>query len=82
MSDRFFELGREATKWCCDNLTSDDPEWEHKWEQKYGELIVQEVVDILSTYRMKVIFHDGIEYNCQHPITVIQNHFGVDHEDL
>jgi len=77
MTNTFFNLGREATKWCCDNLASDDPAWDFKWETKYGELIVQEVIDILSVYRMKVIFLDGIEHNCQHPITVIQNHFEV-----
>lgn len=77
MNNKFYEIGRQATLWCCENLSGSDPDWEAKWEQKFGELIVQDVVDILSTYRTKVLFLDGFEYNCQHPITVIQNHFEV-----
>jgi hypothetical protein len=45
---------------------------------KFAELILTEVTDILATYRMKAIFLDGIEYNCQHPIYAIQKHFGVE----
>lgn len=45
--------------------------------QRLVEFVVQDVVDILSTYRVKVTFYDGVEHNCQHPITVIQKHFGV-----
>ncbi len=36
---------------------------------------------ILATYRMKAIFLDGIEYNCQHPIYAIQKHFGIKNEN-
>jgi len=45
--------------------------------ERFAELILTEVTDILATYRMKAIFLDGIEYNCQHPIYAIQRHFGV-----
>ena len=45
---------------------------------KLTELILTEVIDILSTYRVKVIFNDGIEYNCVHPIHAIQKHFGIE----
>jgi hypothetical protein len=46
--------------------------------EKFAELILTEVTDILATYRMKAIFVDGIEYNCQHPIYAIRKHFGVE----
>jgi hypothetical protein len=44
--------------------------------EKFAELILLEVYDILSAYRNKVIFDDGFEYNCEHPIQAIQKHFG------
>jgi len=43
----------------------------------FGDLLIQDVVDILSTYRAKVRFDDGIEHNCQHPIYAIKKHFGA-----
>jgi hypothetical protein len=46
--------------------------------ERFAELILTEVTDILATYRMKAIFVDGIEYNCQHPIYAIRKHFGVE----
>ena len=46
------------------------------YEQKFAELILIEVTDILSTYRGKVVFTDGAEYNYQHPIIAIRKHFG------
>ena len=51
--------------------TIDDPE-------KFAELILIEVTDILSTYRGKVVFEDGAEYNYEHPIIAIRKHFGVE----
>ena len=47
------------------------------YEQKFAELILIEVTDILSTYRGKVVFEDGAEYNYEHPIIAIRKHFGV-----
>ena len=47
------------------------------YEQKFAELILIEVTDILSTYRGKVMFTDGAEYNYEHPIIAIRKHFGV-----
>jgi hypothetical protein len=44
---------------------------------KFAELILIEVTDILSTYRCKVVFQDGAEYNYEHPIIAIRKHFGV-----
>ena len=48
------------------------------YEQKFAELILIEVTDILSTYRGKVVFEDGAEYNYEHPIIAIRKHFGVE----
>ena len=45
---------------------------------KFAELILIEVTDILSTYRGKVVFQDGAEYNYEHPIIAIRKHFGVE----
>jgi hypothetical protein len=44
---------------------------------RFAELILIEVTDILSTYRGKVVFEDGAEYNYEHPIIAIRKHFGV-----
>ena len=46
--------------------------------EKFAELILIEVTDILSTYRGKVVFEDGAEYNYEHPIIAIRKHFGVE----
>ena len=46
--------------------------------KKFAELILIEVTDILSTYRGKMVFTDGAEYNYQHPIIAIRKHFGVE----
>ncbi len=46
--------------------------------EKFAELILIEVTDILSTYRGKVVFTDGAEYNYEHPIIAIRKHFGVE----
>ena len=46
--------------------------------QKFAELILIEVTDILSTYRGKMVFEDGAEYNYEHPIIAIRKHFGVE----
>jgi len=45
--------------------------------QKFAELILIEVTDILSTYRGKMVFEDGAEYNHEHPIIAIRKHFGA-----
>ena len=60
------EINKAAMK-----LTGFDPE-------KFAELILIEVTDILSTYRGKMVFEDGAEYNYQHPIIAIRKHFGVE----
>ena len=47
-------------------------------EIKFAQLILIEVTDILSTYRGKVVFTDGAEFNYEHPIIAIRKHFGVE----
>ena len=47
-------------------------------KEKFAQLILIEVTDILSTYRGKVVFTDGAEYNYEHPIIAIRKHFGVE----
>ena len=48
-----------------------------KLSEVFAELILIEVTDILSTYRGKMVFEDGAEYNYEHPIIAIRKHFGV-----
>jgi hypothetical protein len=50
--------------------------------EKFAELIVTDVTDILSTYRGKIIFEDGFEYNCQHPIVAIRKNFGFSQPNM
>ena len=52
--------------------------WTEEDKEQFAELILIEVTDILSTYRSKIIFVDGFEYNCEHPIVAIRKHFGVE----
>lgn len=47
-------------------------------QHRTAELILIEVTDILSTYRGRVVFEDGAEYNYEHPIITIRKHFGVE----
>ena len=49
-----------------------------KLSEVFAELILIEVTDILSTYRGKMVFEDGAEYNHEHPIIAIRKHFGVE----
>ena len=74
MNERIEELMDKAT-------TVEEPGWGDSYEnfdkEKFAKLILIEVTDILSTYRGKVVFTDGAEYNYEHPIIVIRKHFGV-----
>lgn len=51
--------------------------WGDQNIEKFSKLILTEVVDILSSYRAKVIFEDGAEYNYEHPIYAISKYFGI-----
>ena len=81
MNERIEQLAEQANE--LDYETFD--EYNHKTvkhykfnKEKFAELILIEVTDILSTYRGKVVFTDGAEYNYQHPIIAIRKHFGVE----
>lgn len=79
MNERIFELAKQADLIQWDTLPSGARTPDHESvvkAKKFAELIVQDVIDILSVYRAKVTFYDGVEHNCQHPITVIRKHFG------
>jgi hypothetical protein len=54
------------------------PDWHQIRDTRFLELVVTDVVDILASYRAKVVFHDGVEHNCVHPIVAIKTHFGID----
>ena len=74
MNERIKELAIEAGyDWAWDTQI----DFGHKEMEKFAELILIEVTDILSTYRGKVVFEDGAEYNYEHPIIAIRKHFGV-----
>ena len=45
--------------------------------KKFAQLIVQDCVDILAGYRGQVTWKNE-EVGHQHPISVIQKHFGVE----
>jgi len=75
MNERIFELAKQAEKYADDNFKG-QPTYSEAYDSKFAELILLEVYDILSAYRNKVIFDDGFEYNCEHPIQAIQKHFG------
>ena len=76
MNERIKELAEQATTYI-DPSANDGVCWDFD-KEKFAELILIEVTDILSTYRGKVMFTDGAEYNYEHPIIAIRKHFGVD----
>ena len=75
MNDRIKELEQQCWGHRIDGALVDGHL--HFDTQKFAELILIEVTDILSTYRGKVMFTDGAEYNYEHPIIAIRKHFGV-----
>lgn len=76
MNERIKELAEQAG-WDYSKIERRN-QTENFDEQKFAELILIEVTDILSTYRGKVVFEDGAEYNYEHPIIAIRKQFGVE----
>ena len=77
MNERIKQLAKQAYE----DVIKNTPSFlvtKELYEQKFAELILIEVTDILSTYRGKMVFEDGAEYNYQHPIIAIRKHFGVE----
>jgi hypothetical protein len=83
MNERIRLLAEQAKKYALDAMIKiTDKEqalkvYSETYDTKFAELILIEVTDILSTYRGKVVFTDGAEYNYEHPIIAIRKHFGV-----
>ena len=82
MNERYKELAEQAGLYVDLNgrpwpraMSAEECEAAYK---KFAELILIEVTDILSTYRGKMVFEDGVEYNHEHPIIAIRKHFGVE----
>ena len=78
MNERIKELAEQAKRHADELYSLDVGMWSDAYEQKFAQLVLEDCFDILITYRTKVIFHDGFEYNCVHPITAISKHFGVE----
>ena len=77
MNERIKQLAKQASE----DVIKHTPSFlvtKELYEQKFAELILIEVTDILSTYRGKMVFEDGAEYNHEHPIIAIRKHFGVE----
>ena len=82
MNNRIQQLADHAKAYanqCTKDIDGDVSwHWMEYYTEKFAELILIEVTDILSTYRSKVVFTDGAEYNYEHPIIAIRKHFGVE----
>ena len=84
MNERIRLLAEQAKKYALDAMIKiTDKEqalkvYSETYDTKFAELILIEVTDILSTYRGKMVFEDGAEYNYEHPIIAIRKHFGVE----
>lgn len=49
MNKRIYALGRQATIWCCDNVDYSSPEeWEVAWEEKFADLLVDDIIKVLE----------------------------------
>ena len=69
MNERIKLLAREA------GLLAHNPDGPPTKLEKFAELIVQDCIDIISPYTVKMS-RPGEEY--LHPITEIKKHFGVE----
>ena len=79
MNKRIEELTLRTDAWCEQNLpanwTDDVDQYLPLWNAKFAELIVQECIDIISPYTIRM-GRPGEEY--LHPIQEIKTHFGVE----
>ena len=74
MNERIKELVQQTDAWCDQNHAG-DKFYDVRWEEKFAELIVQECIDIISPYTIRM-GRPGEEY--LHPIQEIRKHFGVE----
>ena len=74
MNKRIKELVQQTDAWCDQNYAG-DKFYDVRWEEKFAELIVQECIDIIAPYTIRM-GRPGEEY--LHPIQEIKTHFGVE----
>ena len=74
MNERIKELVQQTDVWCDQNYAG-DKFYDVRWEEKFALLIVQECIDIISPYTIRM-GRPGEEY--LHPIQEIRKHFGVE----
>jgi hypothetical protein len=73
MNERIADLYEKASEWA---LESDSPKsYKDRVMSKFAELIVQECIDIIAPYTVRMS-RPGEEY--LHPILEIKQHFGVE----
>ena len=75
--DALHAVADEHARGDVSRLNTDSQHVKDLIDEKFAELVLIDVIDILSTYRVSVTFQDGIEYNCVHPIQAIEKHFGI-----
>ena len=74
MNERIRELHNRACRLDMEQYPNAIPDGE-RIQQKFAELIVQECIDIIAPYSVRMI-KPGEEY--LHPIQEIKEHFGVE----
>jgi len=74
MNEQIRQLAEQAEKYADDNFRG-EPTWSEAFESKFAELIVQECIDIISPYTVRMS-RPGEEY--LHPIQEIKKRFGVE----
>jgi len=73
MNERIADLYEKASEWA---LESDSPKsYKDRVMSKFAELIVQECIDIIAPYTVRMS-RPGEEY--LHPISEIKKNFGVE----
>ena len=77
MNERIQQLAEQADNFADNKIQMPGeyhPDWHDVRDEKLAELIVQDCIDIISPYTVKMS-RPGEEY--LHPITEIKKHFGV-----
>jgi hypothetical protein len=74
MNERIRLLAEQAEKYADDNFKG-EPSYSEAYDTKFTELIVQECIDIIAPYTVRMS-RPGEEY--LHPILEIRQHFGVE----
>jgi uncharacterized protein YutE (UPF0331/DUF86 family) len=78
MNEQIRKLIEQSSEWVCENYPEslDDNDQFHALAmEKFAELIVQECIDIIAPYTVRMS-KPGEEY--LHPILEIKEHFGVE----